>query len=218
MNWFKFFSRNNKEILSSKEDPKCICWQYSVSNQMSETSKIKVGIGQLVLLIQDQKIKAILEQGDYPINCIIDSPIDNKVLKALKFLYFSTKIFTGERWGTATPIVVEDANLGRIFVKAHGTFAYKLDNPKKLWRQMDSSIKQLRTEDLIQHLRSIILSAFSSSIRQIPNLSFLLQNQKILEENITTKLQDEFIVEGLQLEKFLIQNLSYTENQLKASE
>jgi membrane protease subunit (stomatin/prohibitin family) len=208
INTFKQFFKKNPIIESHPQDKNCICWQWihAYKNQVA----IKVELDQLVLLIHDQKIKAILERGEYSLNDVFEERVDDKLLRATQFFYFTTKTFTDQRWGTASPILVNDSKNGLIQIRAHGTFAYKLGNPKKLWRLMDSHAQQFKTDDLINHLRSLILNIFSSTVHNLPTLSEILSDQNRLSKIITDKLNSAFLEEGLQLDTFLIQNVSLT--------
>jgi membrane protease subunit (stomatin/prohibitin family) len=44
--------------------------------------------------------------------------------------YLNTRLFTGNKWGTANPIMMRDEDLGIVRARAFGTFDFHIVNPK----------------------------------------------------------------------------------------
>ncbi len=44
--------------------------------------------------------------------------------------YVNTRLFTGNKWGTANPIMMRDADFGIVRVRAYGTFDFRVVDPK----------------------------------------------------------------------------------------
>ena len=44
--------------------------------------------------------------------------------------FFSTRVKTDQRWGTATPITIRDKEFGAVRVRGYGIYAWHIDDPK----------------------------------------------------------------------------------------
>ncbi len=200
------FSKN-KVISSTTDDPLLICWKADyAAKKISHLTNIIVQEGQIALFLMNQQIVAILEKGSYPWHWVFESLI---VPENLSIYYFSTKTFSDQRWGTPTPVLIQDPQSGVLSIRAHGAFSYQLDNPKKLWRHIPNDTKQFSTEDIIHPLRSVILEQFSIAMNNQQNLNQLLKDREALTQQIAQKISFVFEKQyGLKLTAFQIQSLS----------
>lgn len=199
-------------IQSSVNDPAVISWNADITSWTPQTMVI-IEEGQLCMMLLNQSIVAIVEQGSYPLDWII-APEKLKNTATLQNYFFSTKIFSNQRWGTPTPIIVNDTRIGMNALRAHGTFSFMLDNPKRLWRHLPNDYKQFTTDDLAGQLRSIILDHFTAIVSENQKniLQFLAQRQRFSEE-IKQELATDFKAFGLELVDFIVQSVSAPENQ-----
>src|SRR5271156_4268671 len=62
--------------------------------------------------------------------------------------FFSTRTQIDQKWGTATPITIRDKEFGPIRIRAHGTYSYKVKNPKTFFKTLSGTKEAYTTEEL----------------------------------------------------------------------
>lgn len=126
--------------------------------------------------------------------------------------FFSTKQFTGLKWGTQTPIIVRDPEFKQVRVRAYGTYSMRLIEPVKFLREKGGTAPLVRVDDIAEQLRSAILSNFADALAELKiGVLDLAANYKELGEKIKPLLQPEFDSYGLQLTNFYIQSTTLPE-------
>lgn len=206
----------NKPVQSITNDPTLLCWLSDHDFlRVNASTPIIVQDSQIAVFFMNQQMVAILEKGTYPWYWVFENPLLADSLANLFVYYFSTKIFSDQRWGTPTPILIQDSVSGILSLRAHGAFSYQLDNPKKLWRHIPGDSKQFSTEDIIDPLRSLILEQLAITLNNQPNLKDLLKDREALTQQLTQKVSQVFVQEyGLKLNSFQIQSLSLPEKDM----
>src|ERR671911_1153233 len=53
--------------------------------------------------------------------------------------FLNTRLFTGNKWGTANPIMMRDEDLGIVRVRAFGTFDFRIIDPKLFLKEVAGS-------------------------------------------------------------------------------
>ncbi len=126
--------------------------------------------------------------------------------------FFNTRLFTDLKWGTTNPVMMRDAEFGMIRLRAFGTYAMKIAEPKTFFATVVGTQGLTTTEEITGQLRSTILSRLSDAIAE----------SKIAALDIASKydelsghgkqiLASEFGAFGLDLSKFFIENVSLPE-------
>jgi membrane protease subunit (stomatin/prohibitin family) len=210
MTWLEKYTIHHAAIESTKSAAQHLCWRAEFNhNKLKLNSTITVQEGQIALVLLNQNIIAILENGSYPLHWICEVSSN---LTSLDVYFFTTKTFTDQRWGTASPILVKDSNGDMISLRAHGTFAYELDNPKRLWRHIPNESQHYSAEDIVGELRSIILDTFSKTINQsTTGIQQVTSQREQLTQEVINALKPVFTDYGLTLKSFLIQSISIPE-------
>ena len=57
--------------------------------------------------------------------------------------YVTTRLFTGNKWGTSNPVMVRDQDFGIVRVRAFGTYDFKIVDPKTFLRAHSESADRL---------------------------------------------------------------------------
>ena len=79
-------------------------------------------------------------------------------------LYFiTTRLFTGNKWGTANPVMMRDADFGIVRLRAFGTFDFKIVNPPVFLTEVAGTDHHFRLDEFADTMRSRMVSANSSS-------------------------------------------------------
>src|ERR1700674_5726467 len=128
-------------------------------------------------------------------------------------VYFvNTKQFTDLKWGTSNPVMMRDADFGMVRLRAFGIYSMRVADPRELIKEIAGTNGHFVTEDIEGQLRRTMVSAFSDSLAESKIAALdLASNNGELGGFARQKLQDEFKSLGLELTKFIVENISLPE-------
>jgi membrane protease subunit (stomatin/prohibitin family) len=123
--------------------------------------------------------------------------------------FFSTRLETNQRWGTATPITIRDKEFGAIRMRGYGIYAYRIADPKIFHQKISGTRDIYRVADLEGQLRNTIVARMTDSFAQstVPFLD-MAANQELLGQKIAENLKPAYADFGLSLESFVVENIS----------
>jgi membrane protease subunit (stomatin/prohibitin family) len=123
--------------------------------------------------------------------------------------YFSTRLQTDQRWGTATPITIRDKEFGAVRVRSYGIYAYKIADPKTFYQKVSGTRDIYQVSDLEGQLRNTIVARMTDTFAQssVPFLD-MAANQVELAQRIAENMKPSFSDLGLSLESFVVENIS----------
>jgi membrane protease subunit (stomatin/prohibitin family) len=123
--------------------------------------------------------------------------------------YFSTRLQTNQRWGTATPITIRDKEFGAVRVRGYGIYAYKIADAKVFYQKISGTRDLYRVGDLEGQLRNTIVARMTDTFAQssVPFLD-MAANQGALGQKIADNMKPAFAELGLSLENFVVENIS----------
>ena len=78
--------------------------------------------------------------------------------------YVNTRLFTGNKWGTANPIMMRDDDLGIVRARAFGTFDFKIADVKTFLKEVAGSDHNFRLDEFADTMRSRIVSVFADAL------------------------------------------------------
>jgi excisionase family DNA binding protein len=124
--------------------------------------------------------------------------------------YVTTRLFTGNKWGTSNPIMMRDADFGIVRVRAFGTYDFHIVEPKLFLREVAGSDQNFRLDEFADTMRSRIISVFSDALAtaKIPVLDLATRYQDLGEALlplINPVVQAKY---GLEITSFILENAS----------
>ena len=78
--------------------------------------------------------------------------------------YVVTRAFTGNKWGTANPVMMRDADFGIVRLRAYGTFDFRIVDVKKFLKEVAGTDDHFRLDEFADTMRSRIVSVFSEAL------------------------------------------------------
>src|SRR5437773_6007654 len=99
-------------------------------------------------------------------------------------VYFvNTRLFTGNKWGTANPIMMRDPDFGVVRVRAYGTYEFHVIDPKLFLREVAGTDDHFRLDEFADTMRSRIVSVFSDALAsaKVPVLDVAARYQELGE-------------------------------------
>jgi membrane protease subunit (stomatin/prohibitin family) len=126
--------------------------------------------------------------------------------------FFSSRIQTDQRWGTATPITIRDKEFGAVRVRGYGIYSWHITDAKAFHTKLSGTRELYKVTDIEGQLRNTIISRMTNAFAE-SSLPFLdmAANQVVLGDKIAEGLRPMFGELGLTLDSFVVENLSLPE-------
>ena len=124
--------------------------------------------------------------------------------------YLTTRLFTGNKWGTSNPVMVRDQDFGVVRVRAFGTYDFRIVEPPKFLKEVAGTDHQFRLDEFADVMRSRIVSVFSEALAssKVPVLDVATRYSELgqaLLPLINPVLKEKY---GLEIPGFVIENVS----------
>ncbi|WP_165045738.1 SPFH domain-containing protein [Dysgonomonas sp. ZJ709] len=187
------------------------------NNEIKNNAKLIVREGQMAVFINEGQIADTFTPGTYTLNTQ-NLPILS-TLKGWKYgfnspfkaeVYFvSTKNFIDQKWGTKNPLVLSDSRFGMIEVRAFGIYSFKITDAPTFIREIVGTNMSFTTSHISEQLKSIIVTRFSDATGEANKpIEEYASNLNELSESIFGFMHDDFAAYGMEVTKFLIENIS----------
>ncbi len=186
-------------------------------NEIKNGAQLTVRESQVGVLVSEGKIADVFLPGRHELTTA-NMPILTTI-KGWKYgfnspfkveVYFvNTKNFTDQKWGTKNPIMLRDVEFGPIRLRAFGTFAIKVKDAATFIKEIAGTQAHFTAEEITEQLRNLIVTRFTDAVAEskIPVLD-LAANYDELSQFISAKINPEFGEYGLEVTKFLVENIS----------
>jgi len=193
-------------------------YRFPVKDQeIKNGAQLIVRESQSAVFVHEGQIADVFPPGRYTVDGG-NTPILSK-LGAWKYgfnspfkaeVYFvNTKLFTDLKWGTPNPIMMRDADFGMVRLRAFGIYSIRVSDPHEFIKEVAGTNGHFVTEDIEGQLKRTLVSGFSDSLAESKIAALdLASNYDELSKFIKGKLADEFKTYGLELSKFVIENIS----------
>src|SRR5947208_13474930 len=125
-------------------------------------------------------------------------------------VYFvNTKQFTDLKWGTSNPVMMRDTDFGMVRLRAFGIYSIRVSDPQALIKEIAGTNAHFVTEDIEGQLKRTLVSGFSDALAESKIAALdLASNYDELGKFMQGKMNDDFKSWGLDLTKFVIENIS----------
>ena len=126
-------------------------------------------------------------------------------------VYFvTTRLFTGNKWGTANPVMLRDNDFGVVRVRAFGTYDFKIVDPKTFLREVAGSDHNFRLDEFSDTMRSRIVSVFTDALAsaKVPVLDVASRYAELgdaLLPLINPAVKAKY---GIEIASFIVENVS----------
>lgn len=186
-------------------------------NEIKNNAKLIVREGQTAVFINEGQLADVFTPGTYTLSTE-NLPILS-TLKGWKYgfnspfkaeVYFvSTKNFLDQKWGTKNPMILNDNRFGMVEVRAFGVYTFKVTDPGTFIKEIVGPQQTFTTQDICEQLKSIIVTRFTDAVGEsnLP-IEAYASNLNELSEAIFGFMKDDFSAYGMDITKFLIENIS----------
>ena len=185
--------------------------------EIQNGGKLTVRDSQMAVFVNEGKVADVFGPGLYTLNThtlpiltylrnwdkAFKSPFKSDVY------FFSTRLQTNQHWGTPNPITIRDKEFGAVRVRAFGIYTYHVADAKVFYSKVSGTRDLYTVPDLEGQLRNTIVGRMTDTFAnsQVPFLD-MAANQVALGNTIAGQLKPSFTELGLNLDSFVVENLS----------
>jgi membrane protease subunit (stomatin/prohibitin family) len=189
-------------------------------NEIKNGAKLTVREGQVAVFINEGQIADVFKPGMYTLTTQ-NLPVLS-TLKGWKYgfdspfkaeVYFvSTRNMTAQKWGTKNAITLSDQRFGMLEIRAFGTYVIKVDDAPLFIKEIVGTDGHFTTDEIAEQLKSMIVTRFTDAVGEsgFPVEAFAA-NMNELSDFVDKVIAPEFGQYGLELTKFLVENVSMPE-------
>ncbi|HEV8134282.1 MAG TPA: SPFH domain-containing protein [Pyrinomonadaceae bacterium] len=200
------------------ETSNTLVYRFPVKDQeIKNGAQLIVRESQSAIFVSEGQIADLFPPGRYTIDGG-NTPILSK-LGAWKYgfnspfkaeVYFvNTKQFTDLKWGTPNPVMMRDTDFGMVRLRAFGIYTVRVSDPKAFIKEIAGTNARFVTDDIQGQLKRTLVGGFSDALAESKIAALdLASNYDELSKFTRDKLNDEFKTLGLELTKFVIENIS----------
>jgi membrane protease subunit (stomatin/prohibitin family) len=189
-------------------------------NEIKNGAKLTVREGQVAVFINEGQLADVFKPGMYTLtteNLPVLSTLKgwkygfNSPFKA-EVYFVSTRNFTAQKWGTKNPIILSDPRFGMIEIRAFGTYVIKISDAPTFMKEIVGTDGNFTNDEVAEHLKSMIVTRFTDAVGEanLPVENYA-SNVSEVSEFVHSVIGPEFKEYGIEVTKFLIENVSMPE-------
>src|SRR5260221_519064 len=207
------------EIIQWEDDSRdTLSFRYPVDKEIKRGAQLTVRESQVAHFLSLGQFGDTYAPGTWTLSTD-NTPILN-TLKGWKYgfespfkadvYYLNTRLFTGNKWGTANPIMMRDQDFGIVRVRAYGTYDFHIVDPKLFLKEVAGTDHHFRLDEFADTMRSRIVSIFTEALTaaKLPVLDLSSRYQELGEALlplINPAVKSKY---GLELPSFIVENVS----------
>jgi len=124
--------------------------------------------------------------------------------------YVTTRLFTGNKWGTSNPVMVRDQDFGIVRLRAFGTYDFRIIDVPRFLKDVAGTDDHFRLDEFSDVMRSRIVSVFSEALAtsKVPALDVATRYGELGEALlplINPPLKEKY---GIEMGTFVLENVS----------
>ena len=195
-----------------------LAYRYPMQDrEIQNGGKLTVRDSQMALFVNEGRVADVMGPGLYTLSThtlpiltyimnwdkAFQSPFKSDVY------FFSTRMQTNQRWGTANPITFRDKEFGAVRMRGYGIYSYHVADPKTFYQRISGSRDIYHVGELEGQIRNTIIAVMTSTFASssVPFLD-LAANQIEMGNRIMEHMKPAFSDLGLSLDTFVVDNVS----------
>src|SRR3954452_7615860 len=126
-------------------------------------------------------------------------------------VYFvTTRLFTGNKWGTSNPVMVRDQDFGIVRLRAFGTYDFRVVDVQRFLKEVAGTDVHFRLDEFTDTMRSRLVSVFSEALAQskVPALDIATRYSELGEALLPLINPVIRVKYGLEMASFILENVS----------
>jgi membrane protease subunit (stomatin/prohibitin family) len=199
------------------EDGVLACRYPMQDMEIENGGRLTVRETQMAAFINEGRIADVFGPGLYTLNTR-NLPILTDLLNWTKdfespfksdVYFFSIRLQISQKWGTGTPVTIRDKEFGAVRLRAYGTYAYRIADPRAFFTNVSGTRDTYYATDLEDQLHAMILERMAGAFAD-SNVAFLdmAHSQAALADTIAAAVKPGFAAFGLEMNQFVVESVS----------
>jgi len=195
------------------------------NNEIKYGAKLVVRPGQRAVFVNEGKIADAFEPGTYSLETknlpilrtLLSLPYGFESPFKAEVYFIKTTEQLDRKWGTASPVMLRDADFGIVRLRCRGNYSYKIGITEEMISRFVGARDNFSSDDIEGQLRTKLISSFSDTVAElkIPALELASQYDEI-SARMKDKLVPDFAGLGIELKSFTLENISLPDEVQKA--
>ncbi|QWP77681.1 SPFH domain-containing protein [Lysobacter sp. K5869] len=124
--------------------------------------------------------------------------------------FLNTRLFTGNKWGTANPVMMRDADFGVVRLRAFGTYDFRIVDPPRFLKEVAGTDQNFRLDEFADTMRSRIVSVFTEALAtaKVPALDVASRYTELGEALLPVINPAMTSKYGIEITSFVLENVS----------
>jgi len=124
--------------------------------------------------------------------------------------FINTRLFTGNKWGTANPVMMRDQDFGVLRLRAFGTYDFHVVEPRLFLKEVVGTDQNFRLDEFADTMRSRLVSVLTESLAtaKVPALDIASRYSELGEALLPVINPVVKAKYGIELTSFIVENVS----------
>lgn len=190
------------------------------NNEIKKWAKLIVRPGQMAIFVNEGKVCDRFEPGTYTLDTanlpiltsLLSLPYNFQSWHKAEVYFIRTAVQLDRKWGTPNPVMMRDAELGTIRLRAFGNYSYRVGATDDMLSRFLGGRGEFTCNDVEGQFDTYVVSELSDALGElrIPALDLASQYNEIgiaVGNRIRTRLTGM----GFELDSFTVANISLPE-------
>jgi membrane protease subunit (stomatin/prohibitin family) len=195
-----------------------VAWRFiRPNNEIKNGARLVVRPGQLAVFVEQGTIADVFQPGAHELTTK-NLPLLSR-LRGWKYgfespfkaevVFVSTRQYTSKKWGTKTPVMMRDPELGAVRLRVYGTYSMRVGDAEAFVRELVGANSSFTIDQITDQVRDLVVSRFSELLgeKAIPILE-LAANYRELGDMASVKLQAELARLGVELAQLVVESIA----------
>ena len=198
--------------------PDVMVWRFErPDNEIKNGAQLVVRPGQLAVFVDQGNVADVFLPGQHTL-ATKNLPLLSR-LRGWKYgfespfkaevIFASTRQFAGAKWGTKTPVMTSDPQLGPVRLRAYGTYVIRIADAESFVRELVGTHASLSVSQISEQLRDMIVAGFSETLGE-SSVGVLQLASQYGELGAATgaRLAPQFARLGLALTQMIVESIA----------
>ena len=201
-----------------EDSPDVMVWRFArPSNEIKNGAQLIVRPGQVAVFVEQGTVADVFQPGRHELRTE-NLPVLS-TLRGWKYgfqspfkaevVFVSTRQFTNQKWGTKTPVMTRDPELGPVRLRAYGTYIARVSDAETFVRELVGANSSFAIDQIADQIRDLVVARFGELLgeKAMPILE-LAANYHELGSEAATHLEPELARLGIELTQLVVESIA----------